>query len=54
MRLAENNADCCSHADESGHCSHVNCNSCYGIEHDNNCLLLKGLSEAENLRLIAE
>ncbi|TVU26413.1 hypothetical protein EJB05_28959 [Eragrostis curvula] len=54
VRLAQKNADCCSHADESGNCGQVNCHSCYGIKHDNNCLLLEGLSEAENLKLIAE
>ncbi|TVU16766.1 hypothetical protein EJB05_36921, partial [Eragrostis curvula] len=54
VRLAQENANCCSHADESGNCGHVNCDSCYGIEHANNCLLLEGLSEAENLKLTAE
>ncbi|KAK3131864.1 hypothetical protein QOZ80_6AG0512510 [Eleusine coracana subsp. coracana] len=54
VTLAQKNADCCTHADESGNCSNVNWNSCYGIEHDNNCLLLEGLSEAENLKLMAE
>ncbi|KAG2565150.1 hypothetical protein PVAP13_7NG349317 [Panicum virgatum] len=48
VRLANENADCCTHAD-SGNCGHENCNSCYG----GNCVLLKGLSEAENLTLIA-
>ncbi|TVU16764.1 hypothetical protein EJB05_36919 [Eragrostis curvula] len=54
VRLAQKNADCCSNADESGNCGQVNCDSCYGIKHDNNFLLLKGLSEAENMELIAE
>lgn len=48
VRLTNENADCCTHAD-SGNCGHENCNSCYG----GNCVLLKGLSEAENLTLIA-
>ncbi|TVU16814.1 hypothetical protein EJB05_36969, partial [Eragrostis curvula] len=54
VRLTQKNADCCSHADESGNCGHVDCDSCYGIEHGNSCLLLQGLSEAENLKLVAE
>ncbi|TVU33905.1 hypothetical protein EJB05_15720 [Eragrostis curvula] len=54
VRLAYSNTDCCSNADDSGYCGHVNCDSCYGIKHDSNCLLLEGLSEAKNLKLIAE
>ncbi|TVU26122.1 hypothetical protein EJB05_28657 [Eragrostis curvula] len=54
VRLTQKNADCCSHADDSGNCGHVDCDSCYGIEHGNSCLLLQGLSEAENLKLVAE
>ncbi|GJN00649.1 hypothetical protein PR202_ga17845 [Eleusine coracana subsp. coracana] len=29
VTLAQKNADCCTHADESGNCSNVNWNSCY-------------------------
>ncbi|TVU16771.1 hypothetical protein EJB05_36926 [Eragrostis curvula] len=53
VRLSQNNADCCSHADESGNCGEVDCDSCCGIGHDNSCLW-EGLSEADNLKLIAE
>ncbi|XP_066333533.1 MEIOTIC F-BOX protein MOF-like [Miscanthus floridulus] len=49
------NDDSCTHADSSD-CVRDSCNTVYGIEHDNSssCVLLEGLSEAENLSLIAE
>ncbi|KAJ1255672.1 hypothetical protein BS78_K172700 [Paspalum vaginatum] len=53
FRLIHGTADSCTRAD-SGNCGHDDCNSCYGVEDDNRSVLLEGLSEAENLSLIAE
>ncbi|WVZ53637.1 hypothetical protein U9M48_004549, partial [Paspalum notatum var. saurae] len=53
FRLIHVTADSCTRAD-SGNCGLDNCNSCYGVEGDNRSVFLEGLSEAENLSLIAE
>ncbi|TVU26104.1 hypothetical protein EJB05_28636, partial [Eragrostis curvula] len=46
--------DSCDNA-YSGDCSNEDCFACYGIDGDtNNCVLLQGLSEAQNLSLISD
>uniref|UniRef100_A0A0E0R5E7 F-box domain-containing protein n=1 Tax=Oryza rufipogon TaxID=4529 RepID=A0A0E0R5E7_ORYRU len=45
-------SDFCRNAG-SGYCGFEDCNYCYPINDDRSCVLLKGLSEAKNLALVA-
>uniref|UniRef100_A0A0E0BGE7 F-box domain-containing protein n=1 Tax=Oryza glumipatula TaxID=40148 RepID=A0A0E0BGE7_9ORYZ len=53
IKLNSQCRDFCSFDDFSGGCNHEFCGGCRGVQAEN-CVLLRGLSEAKNLALVAE